>query len=217
MSIRRLLLIVVCCAVAGLAQADDRPGQKHHVQVKDLPAPFASKSAKNRPEVVKAPQDAKLQVPAGFEVSLYAEGFRNPRHLETAPNGDLFVTESEADEVRVLRDRDGDGKPDENKVFISGLKRPFGVAFYPPGPEPRHLYIANTDGVIRVPYAKGQLEASAKPEKIAELSSGGQLRAADTGRAISPSRRMGSSSSPPSARSRTWMTIRWRMSAREFS
>ena len=35
-------------------------------------------------------------------------------------------------------DADGDGKPEVNKVFATGLNRPFGIAFYPVGPEPKY-------------------------------------------------------------------------------
>ena len=77
--------------------------------------------------------------------------------------------------VRVLRDADGDGKPELNEVFADGLKQPFGIAFYPPGAEPNYIYIANTDSVVRLPYRNGQTKAEGKPEKLVELSGGGQL------------------------------------------
>ncbi len=117
-------------------------------------------------------------MPAGFKIEEYARGFRDPRFLRTAPNGDLFVTESRHDQIRVLRDTDGDGKPDLNQVFAdSGLNDPFGIAFYPPGPDPQYLYVANTDGVIRFPYRNGDLQARGAAEKLgAELSPGGLLR-----------------------------------------
>ena len=64
------------------------------------------------------------------------DGLENPRLIRTAPNGDLFVAESRANRIRVFRDGDGDGKPEVNEVFATGLNRPFGIAFYPPGAEP---------------------------------------------------------------------------------
>jgi glucose/arabinose dehydrogenase len=125
--------------------------------------------------VVAPPKGAKPDVPKGFDVKLYASGFANPRYLLTAPNGDIFVTESSANVIRVLRDSDGDGHPEINQAFATGLKRPFGLAFYPPGPSPEFLYVANTDGIVRFPYRDGDLKARSKPEHIADLSSGGRL------------------------------------------
>src|SRR5262249_12154871 len=72
----------------------DSPGVKHHIQVKDLPAPFATKSAGNGPSVVSRPSDAKLSVPAHFAVETFATGLNNPRIVRVAPNGDIFVAET---------------------------------------------------------------------------------------------------------------------------
>ena len=139
----------------------DAPGIRRQITVADLPPPNATSSADNGPRVVSRPPGAELHVPAGFKIEEYASGFRDPRFLRTAPNGDLFVTESRRDQIRVLRDTDGDGKPDLNQLFIDGgaLHDPFGIAFYPPGPNPQYLYVANTDGVIRFPYRNGDLKA----------------------------------------------------------
>ena len=88
------------------------------------------------PKVVAPPTGAKPRVPQGFDVALFASGFANPRYLLTAPNGDIFVTESSAGSIRVLRDSDGDGHPEINKRFATGLRQPFGLAFYPAGQDP---------------------------------------------------------------------------------
>jgi glucose/arabinose dehydrogenase len=141
----------------------------------DLPPDLATPSASNGPRVVPAPKNAKPRVPKGFEVALFATGLINPRYLLTAPNGDIFVTESSANTIRVLRDSDGDGRPDINEKFATGLSQPFGLAFYPSGPDPMFLYVANTDGIVRFPYRNGDLRARGKPERIADLSSGGRL------------------------------------------
>src|SRR5262249_28738822 len=93
----------------------------------------------------------------------------------TAPNGDLFVAESQPGRVRLLRD--ADGKPEINRVFAEDLDQPFGLAFYPPGPNPRYLYVGNTGSVVRFPYRNGQTRAAGGPEMIvANIPSGGRLR-----------------------------------------
>jgi glucose/arabinose dehydrogenase len=156
----------------------DAPGVRRKITVSDLPPPNETKSVNNGPTVVRPPPGAQLQVPPGFSIEEYARGFRNPRFLLTAPNGDIFVTESAANRITVLRDTNGDGKPDRNESFAEmGLNQPFGIAFYPPGDKPRYLYVANTDGVIRFPYENGDTHARGDAERLkATLSSGGLLR-----------------------------------------
>ena len=69
------------------------------------------------------------------------------------------------------------GGPRESAVFAKGLDRPFGIAFYPAGAEPRWLYVANTDSVVRFPYRVGDRAARGPAEKVvAELPGGGLLR-----------------------------------------
>ncbi len=174
-----LALLLALSWSAGAAQpvdaSADAPGVRHQVDLAALPPPYATESVHHSPSVVKQPAGATLRVPEGFEVREYARGFKNPRYLLTAPNGDLFVVESSSGEIHLLRDTDGDGLPDRNELFLSGLKQPFGLAFYPPGPQPRFLYIANTNGIVRVPYENGDLRAKGTPEPIASLSSGGRL------------------------------------------
>jgi glucose/arabinose dehydrogenase len=154
----------------------DAPGVRHKIEVRDLPQPYATNSAQNHPRVVRRPPGAQLRVPGGFKIEEYAGGFADPRFLLTAPNGDIFVTESDSNAIKVLRDS-GDGKVGTEIFADRGLKDPFGIAFYPPGPEPRYLYVANTDGIVRFPYRNGDLKARGPVEKLsAELSGGGLLR-----------------------------------------
>lgn len=154
----------------------DAPGVRRLISVNDLPAPYATPSARNSPQLVPRPEGANPRVPAGFEVSLFASGFQQPRKIITAPNGDIFVVDSKANEVRILRDANNDGAPEVNQVFIGGLDQPFGMAFYPPGNSPQFLYIANTGSVIRVPYRNGDLQARGQPQVIIDnLSPGGHL------------------------------------------
>ena len=156
----------------------DAPGVRRKVTLADLPSPNASRSANNSPRVVSRPAGAQLHVPAGFKIEEYAAGFRDPRVLLTAPNGDIFISESQADQIKVLRSGNTDGKGNSTEIFAEeGLNQPFGLAFYPPGPEPEYLYVANTDGVVRFPYRTGDLKARGPVQKLdAHLSRGGLLR-----------------------------------------
>src|SRR5688572_29365827 len=148
----------------------DAPGVRRKITVQDLPAPNPDESARNQPKLVKRSDGALPKVPQGFTVQEFASGLNNPRVIVTAPNGDFFLAESKADRVRLLRDADNDGKPELNEVFAGDLKQPFGIAFHPPGAEPKFIYIANTDSVVRFPYRNGQGKAEGKPEKLIELS-----------------------------------------------
>lgn len=144
----------------------DAPGVRRKVTVDDLVKPYATPSANNHPKLIKRPEGAWPKAPTGFEVTEFATGLTEPRVIVRAPNGDLFLAESRVGRVRVLRDADGDGKPEVNEVFASGLSRPFGIAFHPVGGEPEHVYIANTDSVVRFSYKSGDTQAGGRPEPI---------------------------------------------------
>ena len=143
-----------------------RPGVVHRITLADLPEPYATDSAANGPEVVPRPAGAWPIAPPGFKVDLYAEGLTNPRLIRSAPNGDLFVVESGAQDVKVMRGLTPDGKARSVAIFATGLKQPFGLAFYPPGADPQWVYIGNTDSVVRFPYRNGDLQARGPAEVI---------------------------------------------------
>jgi glucose/arabinose dehydrogenase len=116
--------------------------------------------------VVAKPGTGALAVPQGFTVSLFADGFVNPRIIRVAPNGDIFVAEMAAGRIRVLRAADGAGKPAENRIFAENLDQPFGIAFYPAGDHPQWVYIANNNSVVRFPYRNGDLKAAGPAQMI---------------------------------------------------
>jgi glucose/arabinose dehydrogenase len=152
----------------------DAPGVRRRITVDDLPPPSSNVLAINPPRVVPRPGGAELHVPSGFKIDTYASGFREPRFLLTAPSGDIFVTESRANQIKVLRDTKNAGKPDVTEIFADhDLNKPFGTAFYPPGDDPQFLYVANTDGVVRFPYRNGDLKARGPAEKLGAQLSGG--------------------------------------------
>ena len=151
----------------------EQPGKTRKITIKDLPPPYATRSAENGPDVVARPANVWPKAPAGFVVQQYAAGLDNPRLLRTAPNGDIFLAESQAGRIRVFRGMTSDGKPEQISIFASGLNRPYGIAFYPPGPDPQWVYIGNTDSVVRFPYHNGDLQATAAPQHIADLPATG--------------------------------------------
>ncbi len=149
------------------------PGRLRRISISDLPQPYSTKSSDNGPDLVARPRDAWPKAPAGFKVDLYAAGLENPRLLRTAPNGDIFLAESDAGRVRVFRGMDGDGKPQQMQVFATGMRRPYGIAFYPPGPEPQWIYIGCENEVVRFPYKSGDMAATGKPQHLVDLPTDG--------------------------------------------
>ena len=141
-------------------------------------------------------QGAKPVAASGLSVAAFAQGLDHPRWLYPLPNGDVLVAEATApksgdrstgiadwvadkvkaragaggvspDRITLLRDRDGDGVAETRTVFLKGLRSPFGMVLVG-----RDLYVANADALVRVPYAEGQTEIAATPEKVVDLPAG---------------------------------------------
>jgi glucose/arabinose dehydrogenase/cytochrome c553 len=148
------------------------PGAVHKITVGDLPAPYATRSAGNAPSIVARPADAWPKVPNGFRVQLYSDGLAGPRVIHVAANGDVFVAESGGGQIRVFRGLTADGKPERTEVFAANLNKPYGLAFYPAGPDPKWIYVADTDSVLRFPYRNGDLKATGAAEHIVDLPHG---------------------------------------------
>ncbi|MBO0800491.1 MAG: sorbosone dehydrogenase family protein, partial [Blastocatellia bacterium] len=122
------------------SEETEAPGVRHSLTPADLPPPYATGSAVNYPTLVPQPEGVMPQVLKGFRVEKFAFNLVNPRMIRTAPNGDIFVAESGANRIHVLRDADGDGIPEVSEVFAEGLNYPFGIAFYPVGDNPQYVY-----------------------------------------------------------------------------
>jgi glucose/arabinose dehydrogenase len=163
-----------------------KPGVLRKITVADLPEPDAAEAVDNGPTVVPRPENAWPIAPAGFKVTLYAGGdstpmqraddrrqttaltqgtFVMPRLIRTAPNGDLFLADSQAGIVFVLRGTGPDGKAQTISQFATGLDHPFGIAFYP-AENPKYVYVGNATTIVRFPYHAGELKASTAPETI---------------------------------------------------
>lgn len=122
------------------------------------------RSADNGPVVVAAPPNFLPQVPPGFKVSVFARGFKEPRWLAAAPNGDVFVADSAANKVIVLRDRQDSGEAESSEVFADHLNLPFGIAFHDD-----YVYVADTDQVLRFPYDPKTSKRIGDAERIVQL------------------------------------------------
>ena len=133
-------------------------------------------------------------VAQGLQVHALATGFEHPRSLYVLPNGDVLVVESngpkapisrpkdiitgwvqwfagakaeDANRITLLRDTNGDGKPELRTVFLDHLNSPFGVALVG-----HDLYVANTDAIVRYPYQDGQTSITAAGTKLTDLPGG---------------------------------------------
>src|SRR6476620_715432 len=144
----------------------EAPGVRRLIRPQDLPPPFATESVRNRMQLVVEPGDRQLKAVPGFEVKPFATGLESPRLIRTAPNGDIFAAESSSGRIRVLRPSADGAKAEQMEVFASGLKRPFGINFYPANGQPEWVYVANTDSVVRFPYRSGDLKARGAAEVV---------------------------------------------------
>ena len=144
----------------------DAPGVRRHIRVEDLPAPFATSSARNSPRVVPRPSDALPRAAEGWRVDLFAEGLEEPRQIRVAPGGDIFVAETDHGRIRVLRAKDGATRAEQRWTFADGLDGPFGMAFYPAGSSPQWLYVAENNRVVRFAYREGDTRARERAEVV---------------------------------------------------
>jgi glucose/arabinose dehydrogenase len=153
-------------AAAGADWKLDKPGRLHRITAGKLPGPFATDAARNFPRLVPRPPAAQLQVPAGFKVSVFSTELQGPRVMRAAPNGDVFVAESRTGRIRVLRPTADNSQVALTDIFARDLTQPFGLQFYPAGPDPQWLYVAEINRVLRYRYRNGDLFASASPEVV---------------------------------------------------
>lgn len=149
----------------------DAPGRVHHITVSDLPQPYATAAVRNAARFVERPADAKLAVPPGFKVDVFARDLKAPRAMRTAPNGDIFVAETSSGRIRVLRPSADGASAQSVETFAEGIRQPFGLAFYPKGGSPQWLYVGEINRIVRYAYRNGDMKSRSEPEVvIAELA-----------------------------------------------
>lgn len=156
---------------ANSIQTETLSPQPIRITVDQLPQPYASESASKSPDVVPIPANPVLRVPPGFVVNVYAEGLNRPRWLALTPSGDVLVTETPENRIRLLRDANGDGVAEVKKTFATannGLNRPLGMAF-----AGGSFFLGNTDAVLKFPYQEGQEQITGTGQQIADLPAQG--------------------------------------------
>jgi len=129
---------------------EQTPGTAIAIDLNALPAPYSQPSATNNPQIVAMPAVPQLRVPQGFTANIFAQDLSHARNLLVVPNGDVFVAESNAGRILLLRDADGDGRAELRITFASGYSRPYGLAL-----ANGYLYIADLIAVWRVFYTAG--------------------------------------------------------------
>jgi len=160
---KRLAVLLAVFILPALVQAQVTHGQKPN-----LPAPFATKSAGNAPGKVEAPTGFLPAVPKGFRVNVFAKDFKRPRLMTVAPNGDIFLADTGANEIVILRDPGHTGGAQERVIFADHLVRPFGIAFHD-----EYVYIGNMTGVVRFKYDPKTSQRLGEAEKLLALPGGG--------------------------------------------
>jgi glucose/arabinose dehydrogenase len=149
-----LLLSLISSAV--LADDTDRPGMTFSIKPDQLAAPYATKAEANPPKTIPIPDNATLEVPAGFKVNVFAQGLDHPRNMLVLPNGDVLVAESSAGKVSLLHDPDGKGLSSVKSTFIDGLAQPYGLVL-----SGQDLYIGDTRAIWKTSYSAGQTTGGA--------------------------------------------------------
>jgi glucose/arabinose dehydrogenase len=142
------------------------------------------------------PSGGKPTPASGLSVNAFATGLDHPRWLYVLPNGDVLVAETNgperpdnnkgfrgwlfnhsqkkagaavpsANRITLLRDADGDGVAETRTILLDSLYAPFGMSLIG-----STLYIANSDGVVRVPYTTGETRIIAAPTRLTALPAG---------------------------------------------
>jgi glucose/arabinose dehydrogenase len=193
---RPLLLALIALSLVACGDEATLPVEAGTGPNPQLPAPVQSiLPTVVLARAVGWPEGVTPKAGSGFSVSAFATGLDHPRWLYVLPNGDVLVAETNtppspgqtgmaawfmkmamkwvgagvpsANRITLLRDADGDGKPETRSVFLSGLNSPFGMALIG-----NDFYVGNTDAVMRFPYEDGATEITAPGKKVAELPAG---------------------------------------------
>ncbi|MGQ0740705.1 MAG: PQQ-dependent sugar dehydrogenase [Alphaproteobacteria bacterium] len=142
-------------AGAAFAAGEQDVGTRFDIRPDRLSRPYATPSVSNSPETISRPANSMLKVPAGFSANLFADGLEHPRWLAVAGNGDVFLAESDAGKITLLRDANGDGRAESRTTYAEGFDRPHGMAI-----RNGYFYVADTEAVWRFPYKDSDRKAA---------------------------------------------------------
>src|SRR5436309_5791978 len=135
--------------------------------IPQLPPPYHTESAQNRPQVIPQPDGAQIKLPAGFNVEVFADSFEVPRFMLLGPGNEILMSDSAQGgkgSVYVLTDANHDGKADGKKKIIEGLTRPFGLALWK-----EYLYVGEPTSLKRFKYDARSMTASSPGEEVVAL------------------------------------------------
>lgn len=158
---KKLILSATILAAAGLAW---------QMATVKLPPPYATPSSTNRARVIDKPNGARLTLPTGFSIAEYATDFTRPRYMLQGPSGEVLVTDSvENGKVFLLFDKNRDYVADSRRELLTGLDRPYGLAFHQ-----GYLYVAETTSLKRYKYDPKTMSVGAGQEivKMADFNRG---------------------------------------------
>ncbi|HEV2701198.1 MAG TPA: PQQ-dependent sugar dehydrogenase [Steroidobacteraceae bacterium] len=144
----------------------DAPGRAHRIDLAKLPAPFDTPSSAKFPRLVPRPAGANVKLPPGFEMTVFATGTTGARKMLLAPNGDIFLSETQANKVVVMRPSADGMHAQQITTYAQGLVLPHGLAFYPNAQHPQWLYVAETNRLVRYAYKPGDTVASGVPQIV---------------------------------------------------
>jgi glucose/arabinose dehydrogenase len=167
MMMRSLFQVFVCSVILLFAPAL-LTAQVTHGKKPQLPLPYATKSSANSPDKVSPSQGFLPTVPAGFKVNVFATGFKRPRWLIVAPNHDIFLADTGAGEIVVLRDPQNTGGAQSRETFATGLSRPFGIAFHDD-----YVYVGAMKELVRFKYDPKTSKRLGEAEHLLDLPGGG--------------------------------------------
>lgn len=167
--------LIAAVAVLGFAWAQDNPnhetvGEHFTYLASNLPPPYATPASAERSVKVQPPDPAKLELPKGFHANIFAGNLANARWLQVAPNGDVFLAESEPGKITLLRDAKGNGTAGLRTTFAEGFKNPHGMAI-----ANGKFYVADAYGVYSFPYKDGDTKASGPRTQVTEPNVFGAL------------------------------------------
>jgi glucose/arabinose dehydrogenase len=159
---------VLFCSVVLLFAPVMLSAQVTHGKKPLLPLPYATKSAGNGPSKVAPPDEFLPTVPAGFKINVFATGFKRPRWLIVAPNNDIFLADMGAGEIVILRDPKNTGGAQTRENFVTGLTRPFGIAFHDD-----YVYVGTMKELVRFKYDPKTSKRLGDAEPLLALPAGG--------------------------------------------